>query len=128
MGIASAVTFGVSTVPSQQLLIHEWINPVTLYFYRSCGIALCTYLIYRPKIWFPSLHGHLSIRGITVIIQWICLFTALKFADGTLVVSLAFTSPLFAVFLAWLYFNERITPAKLTACVITILGIIITVV
>jgi drug/metabolite transporter (DMT)-like permease len=128
LGIASAVVFGVSMVPSQQLLVHGWVNPVTLYFYRACGIALITYLVYRPKVWFPSLHKHLSLRGITVIIQWICLFTALKFADGTLVVSLAFTSPLFAVFLAWYYFKEQITPAKLTACVITILGIIITVV
>jgi drug/metabolite transporter (DMT)-like permease len=128
LGIASAVVFGVSMVPSQQLLIHDWVNPVTLYFYRACGIAVMTYLIYRPKVWFPSLHKHLSLRGLTVILQWICLFTALKYADGTLVVSLAFTSPLFAVFLAGYYFKERITPAKLTACVITIVGIIISVV
>ncbi|WHY88419.1 DMT family transporter [Neobacillus novalis] len=128
LGIAAAVVFGVSMVPSQQLLVHGWVNPVTLYFYRASGIAAITYLLYRPKLWFPGLNKHLSLRGMTVIIQWICLFTALKFADGTLVVSLAFTSPLFAVFLAWFYFKERITPAKLTACVITILGIIITVV
>ncbi|MFP5105998.1 hypothetical protein ACSU6B_04380 [Neobacillus sp. C211] len=73
LGIASAVVFGVSMVPSQQLLVHGWVNPVTLYFYRACGIALITYLVYRPNVWFPSLHKHLSLRGITVIIQWIWL-------------------------------------------------------
>jgi drug/metabolite transporter (DMT)-like permease len=128
LGIATAVLFGISMVPSQQLLVHQWVNPVTLYFYRSLGIAAITYLIYRPKIWFPSLHLHLSVRGLTVIVQWVCLLTALKFADGTLVVSLAFTSPIFAVFLAYIYFKERITIAKLTACLITIIGIVITVV
>jgi drug/metabolite transporter (DMT)-like permease len=128
LGIAAAILFGVSMVPTQQLLIHQWVNPITLYFFRSCGIAAITYLIYRPKIWFPSLHGHLSLRGFTVIIQWMCLLTALKFADGTLVVAFAYTSPIFAVFLAWFYFKERITLAKLTACIITILGIVITVI
>jgi drug/metabolite transporter (DMT)-like permease len=128
LGIATAVLFGISMVPSQQLLVHQWVNPVTLYFYRSLGIAVITYLIYRPKIWFPSLHLHLSVRGLTVIVQWVCLLTALKFADGTLVVALAFTSPIFAVFLAYIYFKERITIAKLTACLITIIGIVITVV
>ncbi|WP_246944688.1 DMT family transporter [Bacillus pinisoli] len=127
LGIGTAVLFGLSMVPSQQLLIHQWINPVTLYFFRSAGIAILTYLIYRPKIWFPSLHVHLSVRGLLVIVQWVSLLTALTFADGTLVVALAFTSPIFAVFLAWFYFKERITVAKLTACVITITGIVITV-
>jgi drug/metabolite transporter (DMT)-like permease len=127
LGIATAILFGISMVPSQQLLIHQWINPFTLYFFRSSGIAVITYLIYRPKIWFPSLHLHLGLRGITVIIQWVCLLTALRFSDGTLVVALAFTSPIFVVFLAWFYFKERITLTKLTACVITILGIVITV-
>ncbi|SFA70320.1 EamA-like transporter family protein [Bacillus sp. cl95] len=127
LGIATAVVYGVSMVPTQQLLIHEWINPVTLYFYRAIGIAVLIYLIYRPKVWFPSLHGHITLRGISVIIQWLCLFTALKFADGTLVVALAYTSPLFAVFLAWIYFKEKITAAKLAACIITVMGIVFTI-
>lgn len=127
LGIATAVVYGVSMVPTQQILLHGWANPVTLYFFRSCGIAIITYILYRPKVWFPKLHFHQGMRGITVIIQWLCLFTALKFADGTLVVSLAYTSPLFAIFLAWIYFKEKITMAKLAACFITIAGIIFTI-
>ncbi|MDP4163633.1 MAG: DMT family transporter [Bacillota bacterium] len=127
LGIGTAIVYGISMVPTQQLLLHAWINPVTLYFFRSCGIAIITYLLYRPKVWFPKLHFHLGMRGITVLIQWLCLFTALKYADGTIVVSLAYTSPLFAIFLAWIYFKERITVAKLAACCITIAGIIFTI-
>jgi drug/metabolite transporter (DMT)-like permease len=126
LGIGTAVVYGVSMVPTQQILVHEWINPVTLYFYRAIGIAGLIYLLYRPKVWFPNLHLHISMRGLTVIIQWLCLFTALKFADGTLVVALAYTSPLFAIFLAWLYYKEKITMPKLAACFITIAGIIFT--
>lgn len=126
-GIATAALYGVSMVPTQQLLVHDWTNPVTLYFYRSAGIAIIMYILYRPKVWFPKLQIHLGLRGITVIIQWIALFTALKFADGTLVVTLAYTSPLFAIFLAWFYFKERITRAKLAASLITITGIVITI-
>lgn len=128
LGLLTAIAYGVSMVPTQQLLMNGWMNSPTLYFYRACGIALIIYIIYRPKIWFPGLHLHLTMRGFTVIIQWLCLFTALSQADGTLVVSLAYTSPLFAVFLARIFYRESLTLPKLAACVITIIGILWTVI
>ncbi|MGA9224924.1 MAG: EamA family transporter [Mesobacillus sp.] len=48
-----------------------------------------------------------------------------KFANGFLLVTLVYTSPMFAIFLAWFYFKERITGAKLAASLITITGIVI---
>lgn len=127
LGLLTAVAYGVSMVPTQQLLVHEWINAPTLYLFRAWGIAVLIYALYRPKIWYPKAAMHLSFRGLLVIIQWLCLFTALREADGTLVVSLAYTSPLFAVFLSRIYFKERITTGKLAACCITILGILWTI-
>lgn len=124
LGLVNAVFAGLSMVPTQQLLVHQWINAPTLYFFRASGIALTIFLLYRPKIWFPALNKHLSIRGLLAIIQWVALFSALKIANGTLVVALAYTSPLFALFLARIYYKEKITAPKLIACCITILGII----
>ncbi|MFF2878101.1 EamA family transporter [Gottfriedia sp. NPDC057991] len=124
LGVAAAVSAGLSMVPTQQLLVHQWINAPTLYFFRASGIALIIYLIHRPKIWYPKLNIHLSIRGVLAITQWIALFAALKIANGTLVVALAYTSPIFALFLARIYYKEKITAAKLIACCITILGIL----
>jgi drug/metabolite transporter (DMT)-like permease len=127
LGLATAFVYGISMVPTQQILVHQWANAPTLYFFRACGIALLIYICYRPRVWFPKANTHLCLRGLTVIIQWLCLFTALHYADGTLVVSLAYTSPLFAVFLARIYFKERITFGKLAACCITIVGILWTI-
>jgi drug/metabolite transporter (DMT)-like permease len=124
LGILASVIIGISMVPTQQLLIHEWTNAPTLYFMRATGISLLIYIIYRPKLWFPKLNVSLGVRGVLSIIQWMCLLTALKWADGTLVVALAYTSPLFVLFLARIYFKEKITIPKVAACVITILGIV----
>ncbi|QKE73755.1 DMT family transporter [Arthrobacter citreus] len=124
LGVAAAVSAGLSMVPTQQLLVHQLINAPTLYFFRATGIALIIYLLYRPKIWYPGLNKHLSMRGVLAIAQWIALFAALKIADGTLVVALAYTSPIFALVLARIYYKEKITAAKLIACCITILGIL----
>jgi drug/metabolite transporter (DMT)-like permease len=124
LGLATAVFSGLSMVPTQQLLVHQWVNAPTLYFFRACGIALIIYLLYRPKLWFPELGTHLSIRSLFAVIQWVSLLSALRLADGTLVVALAYTSPLFALFLARIYYKEPITTAKLIACCITILGIL----
>jgi drug/metabolite transporter (DMT)-like permease len=121
--LATAALYGISMAPTQVLLVHEWLNPATLYMFRSFGIAVLIYALYRPKIWFPQQNVHLTLRGLTVIAQWLALFVALKIADGTVVVSLAYTSPLFAVLLARVFFRERITAAKLVACLIIIAGI-----
>jgi drug/metabolite transporter (DMT)-like permease len=125
LGLATAFVSGISMVPTQQLLVHQWINAPTLYFYRAFGIALIIYILYRPKLWFPKLAVHQSFRSLLAIMQWLCLFSALRLADGTLVVALAYTSPVFAVFLARIYYREQITAAKLAACCITVIGILL---
>jgi drug/metabolite transporter (DMT)-like permease len=123
LGLGTAVASGISMVPTQQLIVHEWVNAPTLYFFRACGIAIIIYLLYRPKLWFPGLHTHLTARAFLGIIQWVSLFVALRLGDGTQVVALAYTSPLFAMFLARIYYKEQITAAKLIACCITLVGI-----
>ncbi|MGG3470037.1 DMT family transporter [Neobacillus pocheonensis] len=124
LGILASVLIGISMVPTQQLLIHQWTNAPTLYLMRAAGISFLIYIIYRPKLWFPKLNVTLGARGVLSIIQWMCLLTALKWADGTLVVALAYTSPLFVLFLARIYFKEKITIPKVAACAITIVGIV----
>ncbi|MGZ4106346.1 MAG: EamA family transporter [Tumebacillaceae bacterium] len=123
LALATAACFGISMVPTQEILVHGFANPPTLYMFRSFGIAVLIYALYRPKVWFPKQIMHLSFRGITVIGQWVALLTALRLADGTVVVALAYTSPLFAVLLARIFFRERVTVGKLVACVIIVLGI-----
>ncbi|UOF91312.1 DMT family transporter [Fodinisporobacter ferrooxydans] len=123
LGLATAMVYGVSMVPTQQLLLHD-INPPTMYMFRASGIALVIFLLYRPKLWFPRQMAHLSLRSLSVIGQWLCLFTALRLANGTLVVALSYTSPLFAIFLARFIFQEKITWGKIAASTITILGIL----
>jgi drug/metabolite transporter (DMT)-like permease len=126
LGISASVIIGISMVPTQQLLLHDWINAPTLYLMRAAGIALFIYLVYRPKLWFPKLNAVLGLRGIFSILQWMCLLTALRLGDGTLIVALAYTSPLFVLFLARIYFKEQITFPKMAAVFITILGVVYT--
>jgi uncharacterized membrane protein len=121
--LATAAVYGISMVPTQEILVQGFANPPTLYLFRSFGIAVLLYAVYRPKLWFPKQAVHLGFRGLTVIGQWIALLAALRIADGTIVVALAYTSPLFAVLLARIFFRERVTIGKLIACVIIVCGI-----
>lgn len=123
LALATAAAYGFSMVPTQEILVHNFANPPTLYLFRSFGIAVLLYAIYRPKVWFPKQALHLSFRGLTGIGQWLALLAALRIADGTIVVALAYTSPLFAVLLARIFFREPVTIGKLIACVIIVLGI-----
>lgn len=121
--LATAAGYGISMVPTQDLLVGGYFNPPTLFMFRSLGIAALLFVLYRPKVWFPKQNLHLTLRGLTVVAQWVALLFALRMANGTVVVALAYTSPLFAVFLARMFFKERVTIGKLVACVIIVLGI-----
>ncbi len=117
--LSAALLFGISAIPSKELLsqLHA-VNAPTLFMFRVSIIALLAWLLFdHVPLRKVSTHQYrlIFIRGLVVIAQWLLLYEALKQGSAGVAVTLANTTPVFVFIFGTLFLRERPTVKKIIA-------------
>ena len=111
----ASVLYGISAIPSKMLLDKfNAINAPTLYMFRATIIGMIAFIFMRPNLQNLPLKSYRLIwfQGILAIITWVSLYYALSKGNTGITITLSNISPVFTVFLGYLFLREKITFRK----------------
>jgi len=119
--LMACLLFGLSSIPSKFLLSNlTAINAPTLYMFRATIIGMISFIFMRPNLQSltTQLYKLIWLQGFLAIIQWVLLYFALSKGNPGITMTLANVSPVFTVFLGYLFLKERITKRKVTSAIL----------
>jgi len=126
--IACGFLFGILNT-TQKVLTHQMHPPQVVclrYLVGSCllipFILRAGWLLYRPRRF--RLHVYRSLFHVTGGLIW---FTVLPYVTLAQNAAIGFTGPIFMMLGAWLFFGEKMYPARWAAVAIAFLGVLIVV-
>jgi drug/metabolite transporter (DMT)-like permease len=119
--LMACLLFGLSSIPSKYLLSNlNAINAPTLYMFRATIIGMISFIFMRPNLQSltTQLYKLIWFQGFLAIIQWVLLYMALSKGNPGITMTLANISPVFTVFLGYLFLKERITKRKIASAIL----------
>nr|WP_283949637.1 DMT family transporter [Limobrevibacterium gyesilva] len=124
---------GATMVWSSAGLLQRWADtdPWTTLFWRSvfAAVFLLGYLAARDGRAMPQSFRRLGWVGVAMALcfaaSMICFINALSMTTVAAVIVFQAAAPLFAAALAWLALKERVSPAKLVAILVTVVGVLV---
>lgn len=122
--IMASILFGLSSIPSKALLSNiDAINGPTLYMFRATIIGMLSFIFLRPNLQALNVNHYrlVWLQGLLAIITWTLLYQALTIGNPGITMTLANTSPAFAIILSGILLRERVTLRKIVS-VLLILG------
>jgi len=127
--VLSATAFGAMPLFAG-IAYNSGVTPLTLLFLRfAIGAALLHIWMWARSIPYPgrSACGQLLwIGGVGFVLQSICFFTAIKFANPALVVVLLYSYPTLVTVVETMFWRVPLTARKAVAIVLTSIGAVLT--
>ncbi len=113
-----------------KLILNEGIDPIVIVFFRALiafVIMGCFLLVYDRSLLIIKARDlcFFLFYGLIVAIKYASYIYALKWTSGTITVVLLYTYPALVVILSAFIFKEKVTLNKISALVLTFLGLLL---
>ncbi len=125
--LCSSFFFGINVYLIKYILTARFVNPATYYFIRAFIIMLLMFLVLRPQ--FDWVNGEriliVSGRAVFVIGKWILLLYAVSLGNPPVVKAVSEVTPLFVLFLSFVFLSETIDRYKILGSASIVAGVVL---
>ena len=123
--LAALLIYGTNGVVASMISLNSAV--ITL-FRSSIGalILIIIFFISRNKLSvfrYPKDLIFIAISGIAMAADWLFLFEAYQQIGVSLSILINYTGPVFVIIFSPVFFKEKITPAKIIALILTLIGV-----